>query len=783
MKKRKLQAILAALLITGAVTATAIPVAIYAIDNNTETNIIAVNNELAETKTEGRSLYTGCKTDLDIQTVLLDKLGYKDDKTVKPSDVTVKLTKELTEDKNDEDMYIESDADINDVLTIKDDTMSFSHEGLFVAEVTVKNETKTVIFDVDDEIFGSVDLNEFVVKTGTKNPDFLSAVSFDEEKVKDITISDSEVNVSKAGEYLLTYKVTDIDNKTYEKSIIVTVGDNDTVNELEDEGLWVATTKKISINVPSKSDTTKKSKDTSRNDSVVTGKPSASDKTSGSNKTESGKTETTPVHQHKYDDGVIVKAATCTEDGTIKYTCVDGDDSYTKSIPATGHAWNDGEVTVEPGCETDGIKVYTCTTCGEMKSEAIPAVGHTFDECVVTTEPTCTEEGVKTFTCTICGDHKTEAIPAVGHTWNDGEVTVEPTCTETGIKTFTCTVCGDTKTEVIDALGHTWDEGKVTTEPTCETDGVKTYTCDICGDHKTESVPALGHAWDEGTVTTEPTCTEDGVMTYTCTRDDCDATRTEAIEKLGHDYVSEVTKPATCAEEGVMTYTCSRCGDTYTEVIPKTDDHKYNDGVVTKEPTCTESGIKTYTCTVCGKTYTEEIPALGHSYTSEVTQEPTCATPGVRTYTCTRCGNTYTESIPTTDEHTWDSGVVTKQPTCTAEGVKTYTCTVCGDKKTEAIPVVEHSWEHHDAVTHEEIVTPAWDEQKAIWKVVCNGCGAQFDTADEAFDHIMSQPFDSDCQNYSSKIVGYDTIHHDAVTKTVVDVPAYDECSVCGKTR
>jgi len=41
---------------------------------------------------------------------------------------------------------------------------------------------------------------------------------------------------------------------------------------------------------------------------------------------------------------------------------------------------------------------------------------------------------------------------------------------------------------------------------------------------------------------------------------------------LGHDYISEVTKPATTVEEGVRTYTCTRCGDTYTEAIPRVEE-------------------------------------------------------------------------------------------------------------------------------------------------------------------------------------------------------------------
>ena len=209
--------------------------------------------------------------------------------------------------------------------------------------------------------------------------------------------------------------------------------------------------------------------------------------------------------------------------------------------------------------------------------------------------------------------------------------------------------------------------------------------------------------------------------------------------------------------------------------------HNYK-ATVTKEATCTADGVKTYTCAGCGDSYTEKIPATGHKYASKVTKQPTCGAEGVKTFTCSVCGASYEEAIQATGKHTYDAGVVTTEPTCGTEGEKTYTCTVCGDHYTESIPVVDHRWVHHDAVTHEEIITPAWDEKVAIWKIQCNGCGEWFDSAEDAISHIMMD-FGDECQNYSSKIYGYDIIHHDAVTETVVDVPAYDECSVCGTTK
>lgn len=59
-----------------------------------------------------------------------------------------------------------------------------------------------------------------------------------------------------------------------------------------------------------------------------------------------------------------------------------------------------------------------------------------------------------------------------------------------------------------------------------------------------------------------------------------------AIEKVDHvhSYTAVVTSPATCGTPGLMTYTCD-CGDTYTEAIPPTGEHTFENGV------CTQCGL------------------------------------------------------------------------------------------------------------------------------------------------------------------------------------------------
>ena len=315
------------------------------------------------------------------------------------------------------------------------------------------------------------------------------------------------------------------------------------------------------------------------------------------------------------------------------------------------HVWNDGEISKDSTCTEAGEKVYTCKVCGETKAEAIEALGHAYsEEWTVDKEATCEEAGSKSHHCTRPGcDSKTDVtvIEALGHEWGEGKETKAPTCTEAGEKTYTCTRCDKTKTEAIEALGHAYsEEWTVDKEATCEEAGSKSHHCTRPGcDSKSEvtEIAALGHEWGEGTETKAPTCTEAGEKTYTCTR--CNATKTEAIEALGHAYSEEwtVDKEATCEEAGSKSHHCTRPGcDSKSEVTEIAAlGHEWGEGTETKAPTCTEAGEKTYTCTRCDKTKTEEVAALGHAYSEEwtVDKEATTTETGSKSHHCKVCGN------------------------------------------------------------------------------------------------------------------------------------------------
>lgn len=441
---------------------------------------------------------------------------------------------------------------------------------------------------------------------------------------------------------------------------------------------------------------------------------------------------------HKWDDGTVTKAPTCTEDGVKTFTCKnDGSHTYTEPVPATGHAWGEGIVTKEPTYEEDGERTYTCQNDKtHVHKEVIPALGYTFTETVVA--PTCTVDGYTLHTCNenpaktyqdtpvaalghqykevttpaTCGtsgsvDNVCERcndkqhvsdLPATGkHQWNEGVVTKEPTATETGIKTFTCKVCQATKTEDI-AKVHTHDYtrlGEIVKESSCETEGERWVYCNYegCNERVLKPMAAIGsHDWDfaNAECLKKATCTEQGTMRMHCKRD-ASHTMTYSYGGTGHVWdEGTITTQPTYDEYGVRTLHCKNCDATTTEKVLPT---KYTFTVTVVPPTCTEDGYTMHKCNQDDSfSYKDNIVhSTGHHAAKRVI-EPTCKEEGRTEIYCTVCGDvSSTFDFTPKKDHTWDNGVVTTEPTAEKDGVKTYTCTVCNETKTETIPRLNSS--------------------------------------------------------------------------------------------
>ncbi len=228
---------------------------------------------------------------------------------------------------------------------------------------------------------------------------------------------------------------------------------------------------------------------------------------------------------HTYAE--TVTAPTCTEAGSVTYTCTNCGSSYTEVLPATGHK----EVPTpahEPTCTVPGLtEGKHCENCGLviLAQEEIPATGHTVAT-IPGTPAGCTTPGLTDGTyCNLCELVLTEQteIPAVGHT----VVTIPGTpgdCTSSGMTEGSyCSICKVILTEQVEipATGHTQviDPAKA---PTCTESGLTAGShCEICGTVliAQEVVPATGHSYTYKTV--------DG-LTHTVGCTVCDYTATES---------------------------------------------------------------------------------------------------------------------------------------------------------------------------------------------------------------------------------------------------------------
>lgn len=125
-----------------------------------------------------------------------------------------------------------------------------------------------------------------------------------------------------------------------------------------------------------------------------------------------------------------------------------------------------------------------------------------------------------------------------------------------------------------------WEECKheeyyiqTTKQPTCTATGVASYICRKCRvSFNSAEIPATGHDWDrtKATYTSAPTCLSTGSMSLPCKNNNCNATMSETVPAMGHNWGSwAVTKTATAYEEGEEARNCSRCNARETRAIAR----------------------------------------------------------------------------------------------------------------------------------------------------------------------------------------------------------------------
>ena len=487
-----------------------------------------------------------------------------------------------------------------------------------------------------------------------------------------------------------------------------------------------------------------------------------------------------PAQSHDYRQTAST-AATCTEAGSVTYTCADCGDSYTETVPALGHNY--------AAADDAGDTIYTCTRCGEQHSELLPRE-YVSVKTGKTTEA-YTLEGEQTFTHTGDAAIARGELTVVQGTGTKVSYSASASASVPGYTDggYNCVasklIDGDTST-------YYWSTSSQTSGMYARVD----LGAEVRFDAVQISAPAHGDYCTNANVQ----LSADGrtwttIGTFTSSRSTA-VTKTYAVPSsvesfryiqvaltTARNYWWQLSEIAWGSYDGATFTRAAASGTVQTGTAPMTEvrftgvaagttyyviggtryvieveaDHVHSYQEVSRTaPTCTEDGVTTYRCETCGDTYTETTPATGHSYTAAVTT-PTCTEKGYTTYTCTvcgdhytanevaalghdyaettvpatctengsvthtctRCGNSYTETLPATG-HTYT--VSGSEATCTEGGKTVHTCTVCGDTYTETTPALGHDYK--------AVVTSPTCTEKGYTTYTCKRCGEHY-TADE----------------------------------------------------
>lgn len=270
--------------------------------------------------------------------------------------------------------------------------------------------------------------------------------------------------------------------------------------------------------------------------------------------------------------------ATCQKEGTKEYykcsKCgkLYSDEKGTKEIskPETiaklSHNFDEGKVLKEATCEKDGLIEYTCKVCGGKKQVPITKKGHSLEH-ISKKDATCIEDGnIEHYKCNVCGKlfrnqnttiqlakdsiiipktGKHIALPAVQ------ENLIDSTCEKVG-SYDEVTYCKDCHKELsrvkkeIPLKGH--EKGRVETlpglEPSCDVDGyyLKVTYCKNCQKQiniETVVIPKTGHSWGDWKVIKDATIDEEG--------------KEERVCKNNPDHIEYKTIPKLKPKEGKAT--------------------------------------------------------------------------------------------------------------------------------------------------------------------------------------------------------------------------------------
>ncbi len=377
--------------------------------------------------------------------------------------------------------------------------------------------------------------------------------------------------------------------------------------------------------------------------------------------------------------------ADCTIIGQGIIRCEDCKEVFIVQVQGD-HKYGAGVLT-KPTCTEDGTITYTCTVCDEDTN------GHTM---VVTQAIYAAATGAeKEAYDAILSAAGLDSLEALGHTYSSDPVIDIDNETLSGTITFTCDVCGFEY--VVEGKNFQKDTGR-SKASTCTVQGfdLYTYEYDLPNDGGTTSgeievpLPLAAHVNNLGT---EYDPDEDWYYA-------------SKVDKEAQNF------PSSCLEMGQGIITCKGCGTVFIVDVKGDHDFGEQVDWITVNATCTTAAYQYKHCLVCDQDIRNKdyvgATATGHSYNYEATVEPTATTAGTLVATCSKCDDEVEYTLPALSEANGYK-VVTVPATCQAQGSITYSYEVKGTDgsvlytytKVESTPTVDHklgdkvySWTH-----------------------------------------------------------------------------------------
>ena len=271
-----------------------------------------------------------------------------------------------------------------------------------------------------------------------------------------------------------------------------------------------------------------------------------------------------PGHEHNYD--LVIKDATCTEEGKVEKICKCGDVQLVNTLSRTEHSY--GEPTIKDVITDDcasAIKVTSkeCEVCGYVDSTEIQyEAAHHWGDWEVVQEPTEISAGSEKRTCTQCDVSDFEIMPKVRHEHVYTSVETAPTCSESGYITYTCN-CGHSYTDLSDKpkSEHTMSEATVLTTSTCISKGTSVSNCVNCDYSETKELPLADHnpiVLDAVAATCAMEGKTSGQVCGVCEKV---LVEPRTLSKPNHTWVTTPSIDASCGGTGVTSEVyCSECG-------------------------------------------------------------------------------------------------------------------------------------------------------------------------------------------------------------------------------